>query len=130
MDDYSVIHYIKPDEIYGIYGTITLIFLVLLIWYFVRSNMYNNVEGMFPIENPKILEMMPEWNGAMTPVPHVPSGRKLSNHYCGNYGGVPACIYDVSNGIYKPEWDHNTTMFLPNTRTLFRQALDESIVWD
>ena len=139
MDDKQIIHYVKPDEIYGVYGTITLIFLVLLIWYFVRSNMFE--EGMITLENHSVLAMMPEWrnkadatggnDGAIINVSLDDNSPiyNTKNNYCGSYGGVPVCVYDVANGKHNPEWDHDRAIYLPNSRTLFRQALEESIEW-
>ena len=147
MDNNTVIHYVKPDEIYGIYGSITLIFLVLLIWYFVRSNLFiddeqyaisgrtkkgtkkGTKEGMFPLESSSVLSQMPEWNVAAENVPRETIAKHTENNYCGSYGDVPVCLYDVSNTVYKPTWDHRSTMFLPNSRTLFKQSSNNSIVW-
>ena len=144
MDNNKVIHYVKPDEIYGVYGSITLIFLVLLIWYFVRSNLFvedekynklggndrrRKIEGMFPLESSSVLSHLSEWNGFVENVPRETVAKHTENNYCGSYGDVPVCLYDVSNTVYKPTWDHQTTMFLPNSRTLFKQSSNESIVW-
>jgi hypothetical protein len=121
MDDNQVIHYVKPDEIYGIYGSITLIFMVLLIWYFVRSNMFIE-EGMITLENSSVLEMMPEWGGGYAVVPKKSTIMDTKGNFCGSYGGVQTCIYDVANGKHNPEWDHATTIHLPNSRTLYKQS--------
>ncbi len=135
MENPTVIHYVKPDEIYGIYGSITLIFLILLIWYFVRSNLFiepnqkNNIEGMFPFEHSSVLSHLPEWNGSMEMIPRKSSSKPTNNNYCGKYGGVSVCMYDVNDAIYKPMWDHRDTIYLPNSRTLHKQALEDSIVW-
>ncbi len=128
----TVIHYVKPDEIYGIYGSITLIFLILLIWYFVRSNLFiseNTIDGMLTRESSSVLSVLPEWNGSMDIKPKKTTIHNTKNNYCGTYGDVPVCIYDVTNGIHNPTWDHSTTIHLPNSRTLYKQALEDSIVW-
>lgn len=129
----NVIHYVDAGEIYSVYGIASMIVIILLIWYFVRSNLVHeqrecHLEGLnggIYIEDPAILSMMPEFNGSMEfePIKISPDDKpKPYKMWSGEYGGVPLSVYDVGDVVYKPEWDHNQTMFIPNMRTVFRQT--------
>jgi hypothetical protein len=83
----QTIHYIDSGNFYSVYGISTLIIVMLLLWYFIRSNISQDyyleechihqspkkrlegleglekLEGLegFPIEDPAILAFMPEF---------------------------------------------------------------------
>jgi len=135
------IHYIDAGDFYSIYGITTLIIIILLLWYFVRSHMYvnkcKNSEGL-QMETDDVWQMMPESKLEFKPVqlsdPNNPPYKLIT----GDYGGVGLNFYDIADGIYNPEWNHNNQMYLPNERTNFRDtytadlcsALDHKIAAD
>lgn len=146
----TTIHYIDEGSFYSVYGISTLIVVLLLLWYFIRThlsedyysekcNIKSTTEGLesFPIEDPDILAFMPEFmpNSPYNyrPIPILPKGEpKPYKFITGMYGGVPLNIYDVKDVAYKPEWDHRQAMYIPNMRTIFRQTYTpiEASFWD
>lgn len=92
-------------------------------------------EGMFPIEDPAVLAFTPEFDGTneYAPIPITAEGAtpnyKLAT---GKYGDVPLSIYDLKDSMYKPEWNHDKGIFVPNTKTHFRHVYTpvESMYWD
>ena len=130
----TIIHYVDTGSFYSVYGISTLVILILLMWYFVRTNLEtNNMKcsgrreglGGIPIEDPDIMKLMPEFNGSyeFKPIPITPEGEPKSyKHWGGLYGDVPLYIYDIKDVAYKPEWDHNSAIYVPNMRTTFRQT--------
>jgi len=149
----TTIHYIDAGSFYSVYGISTLIIVLLLLWYFIRSHLSVDYysencdnrevqearEGLesFPIEDPDILAFMPEFMPdspyEYQPIPILPEGEpKPYKFITGMYGGVPLNIYDVKDIAYKPEWDHRQAMYIPNMRTIFRQTYTpiEASFWD
>lgn len=156
----TVIHYVDSGNFYSVYGISTLIIILLLLWYFIRSNISQDyysekcnlskhrkkwsnhiktIEGLegFPIEDPDILAYMPEFKANSPydykPIPILPDDTVKPYHFIsGKYGDVPLNIYDVKDLAYKPEWDHRTAMYIPNMRTVFRQTYTpiESSFWN
>jgi hypothetical protein len=124
---------------------ITLIFLILLIWYFVRTNLEmpcrkciveKSREGLngINIEDPDILAFMPEFKPEYDAVPielTPPGEPKPYTFWSGTYGDVPLNLYDVKDIAYKPEWDHRAAIYVPNMRTVFRNTYTpiESTFW-
>jgi len=123
----SLIHYVDEGELYSIYGVTTLIVVLMLIWYFIRTNIECKIEGLggIPIEDPDLLAFMPEFHPEyeFTRVqisdPKKPLPYKFTE---GLYGDVPLAVYDVADIAYKPEWNHNGSIYVPNMRTIFRQT--------
>ena len=138
----TIIHYIDSSEYYNVYGTSTLIIILLLLWYFIRTNLEEGEEdkdcdryrshnhqreglGGIPIEDSDILALMPEFQPDFDPIPmHLtaPDEPKPYKFWSGTYGDVPLNLYDVKDVAYKPEWDHRTAMYIPNMRTVFRNT--------
>jgi len=133
-------HYVDVGEFYSIYGVTSLIIVLLLLWYFIRSQMdghnlsscnADTREGLggIPIEDPDLLKMMPEFGESyeFTPLAISPEGQpKPYMFWSGSYGDVPLNIYDIKDSVYKPEWDHNQQIYIPNMRTTFRKTADTS----
>ena len=141
----TTIHYIDSSEYYNVYGVSTLIVILLLLWYFIRTNLEENDvncdrrysrEGLvgITIEDPEILAMMPEFQPDFDTVPlqlTPPNEPKPYKFWSGTYGDVPLNIYDVKDVAYKPEWDHRTAMYIPNMRTSYKNTYTpiESSFW-
>jgi hypothetical protein len=135
----TTIHYIDSSEYYNVYGTSTLIIVLLLLWYFIRTNLEEPDvdcdkphhrkarEGLngINIEDPDILALMPEFQQDFDAIPlqlTAPDEPKPYKFWSGTYGDVPLNLYDVKDIAYKPEWDHRTAMYIPNMRTIFRNT--------
>ncbi len=143
----TVIHYVDAGHFYSVYGISTMIVVILLMWYFIRTNLEskcnvnhthpnhthpnhahpnhahpNHREGLggIPIEDPDIMNLMPLPEYA--PIQISEGEHKPYKHWGGLYGDVPLYIYDVKDVAYKPEWDHNTGIYVPNMRTIYRQT--------
>jgi hypothetical protein len=129
----TTIHYIDSSEYYNVYGVSTLIIILLLLWYFIRTNLEENdgtcvhrhrIEGL-TTEDPAILAFMPEFQPdyGTIPIQLTPLNEpKPYKFWTGTYGDVPLSLYDVKDVAYKPEWDHKTTIYIPNMRTIFRNT--------
>jgi len=136
----TTIHYIDSSEYYNVYGVSTLIIVLLLLWYFIRTNLEENDPdcdsyehkhrhrdgfGGIPIEDPAILATMPEFQPDFDAIPvqiSDPNSPPPYNFWSGTYGDVPLNLYDVKDVAYKPEWDHRKAMYVPNMRTIFRNT--------
>lgn len=126
----TTIRYVDSGSFYSVYGISSMIVVILLMWYFIRSNLEcgcTGKEGLggIPIEDPDIMKLMPEFNGTFEyePIQITPDGEpKPYTHFSGTYGDVPLNIYDIKDIAYKPEWDHNKAIYIPNMRTIFRQT--------
>ncbi len=140
----TTIHYIDSSEYYNVYGISTLIVVLLLLWYFIRTNLEEpdvscelyRREGLngINIEDPAILAYMPEFQPDFDAIPielTPPDEPKPYKFWSGTYGDVPLSLYDVKDVMYKPEWDHRTSMYIPNMRTVFRNTYtpQESRFW-
>jgi hypothetical protein len=129
----TTIHYVDAGSFYSVYGISTMIVLLLLMWYFIRTNLEHShgrrsmhncyVEGLggIPIENPDIMKMMPLPD--YEPIQLSEGEVKPYKHWGGMYGDVPLYIYDVKDLMYKPEWDHTKAIYVPNMRTVFKQNI-------
>ena len=144
----NVIHYVDAGNFYSIYGIATLVIVLLLLWYFIRSHISQDYysetctldkakqvaepkestsrEGI-TMEDPNILAYMPEFQKDSpydyNPIQITPEDEpKPYKFTTGSYGGVQFNIYDTNDVIYKPEWDHNKAAYIPNMRTVFKQT--------
>ncbi len=123
----TTIHYVDAGHFYSIYGISTMIVIILLMWYFIRTNLEAKCKnhareglGGIPIADPDLMNLMPLPD--YEPIQISEGETKPYKHRGGLYGDVPLYIYDVKDVAYKPEWDHNTGIYIPNMRTIYRQT--------
>lgn len=136
----AVIHYVDAGDFYTIYGITTMIVVLALLWYFVRSNLtiksrcvegLNNPDGD---ENGDFQEL-----GLPGVVTNYPPRLKLTpdgedpkyNIQSGTYGDVPVVFYSEPDYLYAGEWRVPNRLYVKNTRTTFmEQAPIERTFWD
>jgi hypothetical protein len=128
----AVIHYIDAGEYYTIYGVTTMIVVIALLWYFVRSNLtmkhrcvegLNNPDGD---ENGDFDEL-----GLSGVVNKYPPRLKLTkdgeepkyNIQSGTYGDVPVVFYSDQDNLYAGEWRVPNRVYVKNTRTTFMEQV-------
>lgn len=130
----ATIHYLDIGEYYSIYGALTLIVVILLLWYFIRTNLTSgeckhshHKEGL---NNPdgdlngdfQVLGL----SGVTTPIPATkltPDGEEPAYHLdSGTYGDIPVVFFKDSDLIYSREWGMGNYLYLPNTRTMFENV--------
>ena len=110
-----VIHYLDAGSYYSVYGITTMIVLIALLWYFVRSNLTTphrcveglnnpdgNADGDFDILGlPGVIAPPP------VPIKLTPDGEepkyKLES---GTYGDVPIIFFKDQDLLYANEWGH------------------------
>lgn len=123
----TIIKYLDANEFYNISYAITLVFLLFLVWFFIRVNLTKNdvcTREMMTREDPAVLAHMPEFDGSYDVKPLQISDPALPRPYKlwgGVYGDVPIYIYDTKDVLYKPEFDHANAIYLPNWRTAWRR---------
>lgn len=129
---------------------VLLVVVIMLIWSFIRAYVseycrppvYGSVvlqraspreytqkrEGMFPIEDPKILQYLPEFAEGYDLPPYTmqePSDSDStadSQFISGTYGDVPVNIYDLKDSAENPNWDHAGAIHVENSRTAWRES--------
>lgn len=127
----ATIHYLDVGEFYSIYTAITLIFVVLLLWYFIRTNITGSCScGKEGLDNPdgdldgdfKVLGL----SGVTTPQPATrltPEGEQPAYRLdSGLYGDVPVVFFKDSDLLYSREWGMGNNIYVPNTRTMFENV--------
>ncbi len=124
INNLGIIHNIDTSNYYSIYGVTTLIVFIMLLWFFIRTNIShkNNScrENMFPIERSDILAKMPEFQEKdISPIKLTDEKYYIKS---GDYGSVKVNFYDIKDTIYDREWDTYNGIYLPNTRTLFKRV--------
>jgi hypothetical protein len=124
FNNLGVIHNIDVGSYYSIYGVTSLIVILMLLWFFIRTNISNKNskcrENMFPLERSDLLESIPEFREKeITPIDLTDEKYKIKS---GDYGNVKVNFYDVADTIYDREWDTNTGIYLPNLRTSFKKV--------
>ena len=124
VNNLGIIHNIDTSNYYSIYSVTTLIVFIMLLWFFIRTNIsYKNNscrENMFPIERSDILAKMPEFQEKdISPIKLTDEKYHIKS---GNYGDVKVNFYDIKDTIYDREWDTYNGIYLPNTRTLFKRV--------
>jgi hypothetical protein len=124
FNNLGVIHNIDVGSYYSIYGVTSLIVILMLLWFFIRTNISNKNskcrENMFPLERSDLLESIPEFREKeIAPIDLTDEKYKIKS---GDYGNVKVNFYDVADTIYDREWDTNTGIYLPNLRTSFKKV--------
>jgi hypothetical protein len=128
----TIIHYIDLGEYYSIYGIVTLIIVLLLLWYFVRSSLMQDTHCHLSKEG---LDNPDGTNGdfgelglseVTTPTPAIkltPDGEEPKYKLrTGTYGDVPVVFFDEKDLLYANEWGHGNAMYIPNTRSSWESA--------
>lgn len=136
----AIIHYMDAGEYYSIYGISTLIVVLALLWYFVRSNLsvrhrcvegLNNPDGD---ENGDFDEL--GLSGVVTKFPPMvqltkPGEKPKYNIQQGTYGDVPVVFYSNADYLYAGEWRVPNKVYVKNTRTTFMEEIPpERTFWD
>lgn len=127
----GVIHYVDAGEFYSIYGISTMIVVIALLWYFVRSNLSTQrcVEGLNNPngdENGDFDEL-----GLSGVVTKYPPRLKLTEDgeypkydvQSGTYGDVPVVFYSDQDTLYAGEWRVPNRVYVKNTRTTFMEQV-------
>lgn len=136
----SVIHYIDAGEYYSIYGISTLIIVLALLWYFVRSNLmicekchnrkqqhtHEGLNNPYGDENGNFDEL--GLSGVVTKYPPriqlTEKGKKPNyNIQVGSYGDVPVVFYSDQDNLYAGEWRVPNRVYVKNTRTTFMEQV-------
>ncbi len=124
----TVIHYVDEGEFYGVYGVTTLIVVILLLWYFTRTNITPKSRHHEGLNNPDgdldgnfdILGLPGVRSPLPPPIKLTPDGEdpkyKLET---GTYGDVPIVFFKDQDLLYANEWGHGNMIYRPNTRTMF-----------
>lgn len=116
------------------YGALSIVIVLLLIWYFIRTNLEADdvctncgkkcrghcrikhgcmckpcnslIEGMFPLEDPAVLAHLPEMKEPTpAPIRMTPEGEEPSyTLQTGIYGDVPLSFFEEKDIPYGPEW--------------------------
>lgn len=124
FNNLGIIHNTDIGNYYSVFGVTTLIVLLMLLWFFIRTNISHNHgkcrEHMFPIERSDVLSMMPEFQEK--DIKPIKLTDEKYNIKSGDYGGVAVNFYDMSDTIYDREWDTYNGVYLPNSRTLFKKV--------
>lgn len=128
----GVIHYIDAGDFYSVYGISTLIVVLALLWYFVRSNLdtpHRCVEGL---NNPDG-DLNGDFDevGLSGVVTKFPPRLKLTepgenpkyNVQVGTYGDVPVVFYSDQDMLYAGEWRVPNRVYVKNTRTTFMEQV-------
>lgn len=143
----GIIHYVDAGEFFSVYGIATLIVLLLLLWYFVRTTIEEPVcdvcrrchrkcmgncpgknrcrcnycakaiEGMVTIEDQAILDYFPEFHWPEPTATEIVGEPKPYKLTHGTYGDVPVKLFDVTDRFYESEWIDPGAIILPNQRT-------------
>jgi hypothetical protein len=135
------ITFLEMSKFYTIYGITTILILLLLIWFFVRTTLETKFDkkycqvklvklldledkkDSFVIDNGNNLgEYFPELNRKLIE-PNIiyEDNNKPYKLTKGLYGDVPIQIYNVKDTIYATEWlDDENSISIQNDRTLFQ----------
>jgi hypothetical protein len=148
----QIIHYVDLGEFYSVYGIATMIVFIMLLWFFVRSNIEEQPKIRYRYYEPMInsysvgqLTELSQTNKSdkflrregMFPIEdsfvldHFPEfneelpkpPQQNYNLKKGTYGGVPVYVYDLKDADSAADWaDTNTNIYVPNMRTAFRSV--------
>lgn len=141
----GVIHYLDASEYYTIYGITTLMVVLALLWYFVRSNLTDEYKYTEGLNNPNgdatgdaadgdFGEL--GLSGVVTEYPPrvqlTPTGEPTKYHLqTGMYGDVPVVFYTEPDMLYAAEWRVPNRVYVKNNRSLFMEQIPEQrSYWD
>jgi hypothetical protein len=144
----SVEHIINLGEFYSIYGVVTLIIVLMLLWYFVKTNIfYNNydeldnmsdeeLDGLEGLDNPDgdadgLFDEL-EFSGEITrSSPLRLSDKKPYHVQYGTYGDVPVVLFGDDDLLYSREWGMDNAIYVPNTRRMVKNNIipREQMFW-